>query len=363
MDFRDVFRRAVVDAVRRRVPSPGGRRTRASAATSSSSSPASGSAPRSWAPSGSRPGTTRASRRDPGGGAAQLWAAVDAAKDQSYFLFAIEPAVLQRTLFPLGELTQGGGARPRPTFGLPVAEKPESQEICFVPQGGYAAFVAAQAGATPGRAGASSTATADRRPPRRRASVHHRAAARPGRERRGAALYVTDIDAASGTVRVGPRAATVAAGLVAARPNWLSGAPVPRGARLHMKIRSRFAPAAVTHRANRRRRLRGAVGGRPAGGDAGAGGGALRRRARRRRRVDRARRASRRATDARRQRRHERPRRPRRMRELRVAITTLGCKVNQYDTRHHRDRACAARAARSCPSRRGPTSTSSTAAR
>jgi tRNA-specific 2-thiouridylase len=184
--------------------------------------------------------------RDPQSGQAQLWSAVDAAKDQSYFLFAIEPAVLQRTLFPLGELTKVEVRARARTFGLPVAEKPESQEICFVSKAGYAAFVEAHAGAATGRAG--DILDANGATVGRHAGVHQFTVG----QRRGlgvsggAPLYVTDIDAVSGTVRVGPRAATLAAGLVAGRPNWLSGVPVASGARLQLKIRSRFTPADVT---------------------------------------------------------------------------------------------------------------------
>lgn len=184
--------------------------------------------------------------RDPASGQAQLWSAIDAAKDQSYFLFAIEQQVLRQTLFPLGELTKAEVRARARSFGLPVAEKAESQEICFVPKGGYAAFVAAHAGATAGRTG--DIIDADGTIVGSHDGVHRFTVG----QRRGlgvsgaAALYVTDIDAVSGTVRVGPRAATVAAGLVAGRPNWVSGVPVASGARLQMKIRSRFAPTAVT---------------------------------------------------------------------------------------------------------------------
>jgi tRNA-specific 2-thiouridylase len=176
--------------------------------------------------------------RDPDGGAAQLWAAADRTKDQSYFLFAIEPPVLQRTLFPVGELTkQEVRARAR-SLGLPVAEKPESQEICFVPPGGYAGFVAQQAGRTadrPGHIVGSDGAVVGRHDGVHRFTVGQR---RGLGVSGGAPLYVTGIDAATATVRVGPRAATLAPGLVAARPNWLGGKPVALGSRLHMKIRS-----------------------------------------------------------------------------------------------------------------------------
>src|SRR5262249_18715735 len=68
----------------------------------------------------------------------------------------------------------------------------------------------------------------------------------------GQPLYVTEIDAQTGTVRLGSRAATIAAGLVARQVTWLSGVPVPEGVRLRVKIRSRFAATDVTIAASSR---------------------------------------------------------------------------------------------------------------
>jgi len=68
----------------------------------------------------------------------------DKAKDQSYFLYTLTQAQLARTLFPVGDLTKGDVRRIAREQGLPVAEKPESQEICFVPDNDYAGFVAAR---------------------------------------------------------------------------------------------------------------------------------------------------------------------------------------------------------------------------
>ena len=184
-------------------------------------------------------------RRDRAGGAAELWAAADQAKDQSYFLFAIEPQVLRRTLFPLGELTKDAVRAHARALGLPVADKPESQEICFVADGGYAAFVTAMARETASRPG--DIVGADGTILGRHDGIHRFTV---GQRRglgvsSGVPLYVTEVDAHSGTVRVGPRAATFAGGLVAARPNWLSGTPVACGTRLEVKIRSRCAPVEV----------------------------------------------------------------------------------------------------------------------
>ena len=185
-------------------------------------------------------------RRDPTSGAAELWSAVDTAKDQSYFLFAMQPDILRRTLFPLGNLTKSAVRARARALGLPVAEKPDSQEVCFAPKGEHAAFVARWAEDGTPRPGTFVDEAG--RVLGRHAGVHQFTI---GQRRRlglsgGEALYVTAIDGGSGTVSVGRRAATVAAGLIAQRPNWLGGAPAAAGMRLRMKIRSRFAPAEVT---------------------------------------------------------------------------------------------------------------------
>ena len=186
-------------------------------------------------------------RRDPETGRAQLWSAADTAKDQSYFLFALEPEVLQRTLLPLGEMTKAEVRARAQALELPVAEKPESQEVCFAPSGDYAAFVAQRA-APPAAPISGVIVDAAGHVLARHGGVHQFTI---GQRRglgvsAGTPLYVTAIDAHSGTVRVGPRAATVSAGLVARDANWLNGGPVQGGARLDVKIRSRFAPVPAT---------------------------------------------------------------------------------------------------------------------
>lgn len=80
-------------------------------------------------------------RRDEETGRYQLLRGADLAKDQSYFLFGLTQQQLARTLFPLGGLTKEEVRRKAAELGLPVAGKNESQEICFVPNGDYAAFI------------------------------------------------------------------------------------------------------------------------------------------------------------------------------------------------------------------------------
>ncbi|MFZ0038056.1 MAG: tRNA 2-thiouridine(34) synthase MnmA [Candidatus Acidiferrales bacterium] len=71
----------------------------------------------------------------------ELWKARDDSKDQSYFLFGLQQDQLARTDFPLGDLTKAEVREIARASRLPVAEKPESQEICFVPTGNYVRFI------------------------------------------------------------------------------------------------------------------------------------------------------------------------------------------------------------------------------
>src|SRR5437899_1773661 len=82
-------------------------------------------------------------RRDESTGRRRLLAAVDRSKDQSYFLFGLTQEQLARSVFPLGELTKDRVRSIAREKRLPVAEKPESQEICFVPSGSYRDFIQA----------------------------------------------------------------------------------------------------------------------------------------------------------------------------------------------------------------------------
>src|SRR5262249_40620508 len=82
-------------------------------------------------------------RYDDASGRYQLLRAVDDTKDQTYFLFGLTQAQLARTLFPLGEMTKPAVRELAASMDLAVAAKGDSQEICFVPNGDYAAFMSA----------------------------------------------------------------------------------------------------------------------------------------------------------------------------------------------------------------------------
>lgn len=172
---------------------------------------------------------------------AELLRGVDADKDQSYFLFAVDGAVLRRTLFPVGRLRKHEVRAEAERRGLAVARKPDSQEVCFAPRSASAEFVAARSSPVALRTGV----VVDQRGSvlAQHDGIHRfTIGQRRGLGVSGAApSYVTDIDAHAGVVRVGPADAVIATGLIATNVNWL--APVPAaGTAVEVKIRSRYAP-------------------------------------------------------------------------------------------------------------------------
>ena len=173
----------------------------------------------------------------------------DAGKDQSYFLFALTQAQLARASFPVGDITKGEVRATARSLGLPVADKPDSQEICFVPDGDYAAFVERR---LPGGGAREGLVTAvDGRVLGRHEGVHRFTVG----QRKGLRLsspqplYVLEIQPETGTVVVGDRGALDETTCDVAGVNWVSG-EVPGGAlRAHVQIRHRHAAAPATLRA------------------------------------------------------------------------------------------------------------------
>jgi len=168
----------------------------------------------------------------------------DPGKDQSYFLFSMPAAELAAVQFPLGGMTKDEVRDHAARLGLPNAAKPESQEICFVPDGDYAGFVSAQA-LRRGRAMPGPGAIVDEE-----GSVlgHHDGVHRftlgqhrgLGNLTTKAKLYVTAIDPARAEVRVGAREAAERAELVIRDLRWLSP---PRAAlSASVQVRHRGAP-------------------------------------------------------------------------------------------------------------------------
>jgi tRNA-specific 2-thiouridylase len=181
---------------------------------------------------------------DPRSGRLRLLKGCDAAKDQSYFLFGLTQQQLGLALFPVGALSKPQVRQIARQRGLPVADKAESQEICFVPDDDYAAFVEREAGS-----GECSGPIVDRdgRELGRHGGVHRFTVG----QRRGLALsasrplYVLAIEPASRTVVVGDERELLSDRLVARGVNWLSIAEPAGELRARVRIRYRHAEAAA----------------------------------------------------------------------------------------------------------------------
>ncbi|MEM9378138.1 MAG: tRNA 2-thiouridine(34) synthase MnmA [Pseudomonadota bacterium] len=150
----------------------------------------------------------------------ELHRAADASRDQSYFLFATTAEQLDYVRFPLGQLPKSDVRRLAEHFRLPVATKPDSQDICFVPDGSYATVVEKL---RPGSGRGGDIVHLDGRVLGQHSGViHYTIGQRRGLGvATGEPLYVVKIDAAAREVIVGSREALRTAGLTMEELNWL----------------------------------------------------------------------------------------------------------------------------------------------
>jgi len=183
--------------------------------------------------------------RDPATGQYRLKRGVDRAKDQSYFLFTLTQPQLARARFPVGALDKPAVREEARRLNLGVAEKHDSQEICFVAAGEHADFVGRRAALDAGE-----IRDTDGRVLGRHGGIHRfTIGQRKGLGlSAGVPLYVVDIDADSSVVTVGPRHALERTSLTASRVNWMSGlTPVsPVRAGVQIRYRHTEAPATIT---------------------------------------------------------------------------------------------------------------------
>ena len=166
----------------------------------------------------------------------------DHAKDQSYFLFSLGQAQLAEALFPIGELDKATVRDHARRLGLQVAEKPDSQEICFVPDGDYAAFVEREA---PSRMRPGAIVSREGRVMGMHEGVHRFTVGQRKGLKLSASepLYVLKIDAAAATVTVGPREALAETHLTATGVQWVSGTGPGAWRPAAAQIRHRHAAA------------------------------------------------------------------------------------------------------------------------
>ncbi|WP_018147973.1 tRNA 2-thiouridine(34) synthase MnmA [Henriciella marina] len=159
-------------------------------------------------------------QRADGPDGAELHRANDASRDQSYFLFATTREQLDYIRFPLGNLPKTEVRELAEKYNLPVAAKPDSQDICFVPQGSYADVVKKL---RPGAGRGGEIVHLDGRVlGEHNGVIHYTIGQRRGLGiATGDPLFVVKIDAATRRVIVGPREALLTAGLTMEELNWL----------------------------------------------------------------------------------------------------------------------------------------------
>jgi tRNA-specific 2-thiouridylase len=175
----------------------------------------------------------------------ELLRAVDGAKDQSYVLYTLGQPELSRLLLPIGqhEKTEVRGIAAR--FDLPVADKPDSNEICFVPNNDYRTFLADRLPQTPGSL---VEAASGRVVGAHEGYTGYTVGQRKGLGAFGARQYVVGIRPESNVVLIGDLDLLYSSQVFAERLRWVSGHPPPADARVQAKIRykSAAAPALLT---------------------------------------------------------------------------------------------------------------------
>jgi len=172
----------------------------------------------------------------------RLFRGVDRSRDQSYFLFATTPEQLAFLRFPLGELDKAEVRRMATDLDLSVAEKPDSQDICFVPQGNYASVIERL---RPGAADPGEIVHLDGRVlGRHDGIIHYTVGQRRGLGIGGETepLYVVALEPERRRVIVGPRAALATAALTVRDLNWLDTPIGAAGRRVLAQIRNTHTP-------------------------------------------------------------------------------------------------------------------------
>lgn len=180
---------------------------------------------------------------------------VDATKDQSYFLFSLTQEQLARAVFPVGDRPKEAVRDYARRRNLPVADKPDSQEICFIPDHDYAKFVTAHlppAAGAPGRIVDEAGRVLGRHAGVHRFTIGQRkglglSGVSGSSGSGGAPVYVLALDAVDNRVVVGPKSSLERTTLTASAVNWMTREPADP-LRVTAQIRHRHLPAAATVR-------------------------------------------------------------------------------------------------------------------
>ena len=188
-------------------------------------------------------------------GTFQLFKGKDAGKDQSYFLFELDQEQLSRILFPVGDYQKDEIRRIAEGEGLKTAHKPESQEICFVPDGDYSGFIQRHAGEV-NQGFLPVLNHLEKEGP-----IVFRDGTEIGRhqgvfrftigQRKGlgiahhSPLYVMALDIETNTVTAGYKEDVFSRGLIAERINWIPSNPLSKSMKVKVRIRSNHREASA----------------------------------------------------------------------------------------------------------------------
>ncbi len=179
-------------------------------------------------------------QRKTGAAGPELHMAADAARDQSYFLFSTTAEQLDYLRFPLGHLPSKEATRDLAArYGLSVADKPDSQDICFVPNGDYASVIEKL---RPGAAEPGEIVHADGRVlGTHRGVIHYTVGQRRGLGIGGLSepLYVVKLDVENRRVIVGPKEMLATRTVPVREINWLGERPLPERAEWHVSVKVR----------------------------------------------------------------------------------------------------------------------------
>jgi len=182
-------------------------------------------------------------RRRKDGNGYELWRAVDPQKDQSYVLYTLGQNELAHILFPIGEHTKEEVRRIAREMDLPNADKPDSADICFIPNGDYRGFVAQRVKAEPGDI----VDTAGRKLGQHEGIINFTLGQRRGLPARGGSqpMYIVDIDAATNTVVAGPEEELLVKTVIAHDLSFVAGQGPETPMPIQAKIRYRSEAAAA----------------------------------------------------------------------------------------------------------------------
>lgn len=189
---------------------------------------------------GAKLATGHYARIEQDGDVFRLCRAKDAAKDQSYFLFTLGQSALRDLIFPVGDLTKAEVRAVAERHRLPTTHKPESMEICFVPDGDYAGFVEKVAGPQP----QGEIVTAEGEVLGQHRGLHRYTVG----QRKGLGvshplpLYVQKLEPDTGRVVVGPAEQAVRDSFTLLQPHWVDAPPSPER-EVQVKIRHRHQGA------------------------------------------------------------------------------------------------------------------------